>query len=239
MRGAGGIAVISSAGIIAAGLGTRLAGARPGTIKPLIEIAGRPLVCWVAAGLQSAGIERITLLHNSRGAAIGPLLAEAFPKIKFRFLSADTPSSWASFRLVAGALAETESRFLMSTVDTLAPQAEVARFADAAKDADAALALTRFVEDENPLWADIGPSGWITAMGPDSKKKETVTSGLYALSRKAVEGFDADYARLRDFWTALVRNGAPVRGVVLGDTVDLDRPEDFKAAEALLAPAKR
>ena len=231
--------MIRSAGIIAAGLGTRLSSSHPETIKPLVKIGGRPLVCWIVSGLQTAGIKNITLLHNSRGGEIELVLTTAFPDITFNFLTADTPSSWASFRLVASELAKSNERFLMSTVDVLAPETEVVRFAETAADSNAALALTRFVEDEKPLWADLGTDGTVCAIGPDASKKETVTCGLYALSRAVVDKFDADYARLRDFWTELIRNGTPVRGVILGDTVDLDRPEDFKAAETLLASAAK
>ncbi len=229
--------MIRSAGIIAAGLGTRLSASHPDTIKPLIEVGGRPLVCWIIAGLQSAGIERITLLHNSRGVKIEEILKSAFPELAFNFLTADTPSSWASFRLVSTELAKSNERFLMSTVDVLAPEEEVKRFAKEAADADAALALTRFVDDEKPLWADLDSNGNVCAIGLDASKKETVTCGLYALSRKVVAGFNSDHARLREYWTALVRSGSPVRGIILGDTIDLDRPEDFKAAETLLASA--
>lgn len=231
--------MIRGAGVIAAGLGTRLSASHPETIKPLVEIGGRPLVCRVVDGLQAAGVERVTLLHNSRGGAIEPVLSKAFPNLVFDFLTEDTPSSWASFRRVAAALAKTDAKFLLSTVDVIAPAAEVARFAQEAARSRAALALTRFVDDEKPLWADLGDDGNVAAIGPDASKKETVTCGLYALSREIVERFDADYARLRDFWTELIGKGTPVRGVVLGDTVDLDRPEDFKAAEALLAAATK
>lgn len=226
-----------AAGIIGAGLGSRLAGSHPGTPKPLVELAGRPLVCWILDGLREAGVSRVTMLHNSSGDAIPGVLRGAFPDLAFRFLRADTASSWESFRLVASSLAETEERFLMSTVDVVAPPSEVRRFAEEAAGAPAALALTRFVEDEKPLWADLGPDGLVSALGPDATVRETVTCGLYALTREVAAGFKSpgDYARLRDFWTDLVRSKTGVRGVVLSDTVDLDRPEDFKAARALIA----
>ncbi|OIO05308.1 MAG: hypothetical protein AUJ52_13945 [Elusimicrobia bacterium CG1_02_63_36] len=234
--------MIRAAGIIGAGLGSRLANSHPGIPKPLVELGGRPLVCWVLDGLREAGINSVTLLHNSSGDAIPGVLRAAFPDFDFRFLRADTASSWESFRLVASSLAETEERFLMSTVDVVAPPGEVRRFAQRAAEADAALALTRFVEDEKPLWADCDQDGFVDALGEDATVRETVTCGLYALSRAVAGNLKSPdaYARLRNFWTELVRSRTPVLGIVLSDTVDLDRPEDFKAARALIAEtAKR
>lgn len=229
-------APLKAAGVIAAGLGERLAGSHPGVPKPLVPVAGRPLVHWVVSGLLAAGAERLVVLFNSRGDATRGSLARAFPAARFEFLRADTPSSFESFKLVAGTLAAAEERFLMSTVDALVPPAEAARFARealAAPEPDAAVALTRFVEDEDPLWAERGPDGLVTAFGAAVRRRETVTCGLYALTRRAALGLPPSAARLRDYWTGLAAAGRPVRGVLLSDTVDVDRAEDIPAAERL------
>ena len=51
----------------------------------------------------------------------------------------------------------------------------------------AALALTRFVDDEKPLWADLSPQGVVEALGEGARRRKTVTCGLYGLTRKAVK----------------------------------------------------
>ncbi len=235
------------AGIIAAGLGERLQGTHPGTPKPLIEIAGRPLIDWVVDGLKDAGVERLTLLHNSRGDALRPHLKEKFPDLRWTFLRADTASSWETFRIVASALAQQAESFMMSTVDALVSPEDSARFAREAlapwKETApaAALALTRFVDDEKPLWADANADGRITALGPDAARKDAVTCGLYALTRAAAEAMPplSGHGRLREFWTALVQNKIPVRGIVLNKSLDVDRPEDIGAAEEFLKVRKQ
>lgn len=235
------------AGIIAAGLGERLQETHPGTPKPLVEVGGRPLIDWVVDGLKGAGVERLTLLHNSRGDALRPHLKKEFPGLSWTFLRADTASSWETFRIVASALSQQAESFLMSTVDALVSPEDSARFAREAlapwqeTTPAAALALTRFVDDEKPLWADADADGRITALGEDAARKDAVTCGLYALTRAAAEAMPplSGHGRLREFWTNLVRNKIPIRGVILNKSLDVDRPEDIGAAEEFLKVRKQ
>jgi len=227
-----------AAGVIAAGEGSRLAASHPSTVKPLVPVAGRPLSHWVAGTLRAAGARSLTVLTNSRGGAVAPSLAAAFPGLAFDFLSRDTSSSYESFRLVSRRLAETEDSFLISTVDALVPPADVERFwteCRAAR-ADAGLALTAHVDDEKPLWADVDAAGRITALGDDARAKKLVTCGLYFMTKAAAARLPepAAHARLRDFWRSLISAGARVAGPVLSKTLDVDRPEDVLAAEAYL-----
>ncbi|MBI5200115.1 MAG: NTP transferase domain-containing protein [Elusimicrobia bacterium] len=220
------------AGIIAAGLGERLRSA--GTVKPLVPVAGRPLVHWTVAGLQHAGVDSITILLNTKGGEVRRSLAAAFPKIDWRFLEWDSPSSWESFRRVSVELAAQAERFLVSTVDALARPDDVARFAARAKDSDAALAVTPFIDDEKPLWAD-SENGRIVAVGADSVKRDRATCGLYGLSRRLAAGLpEQKHERLRDYWTSLCRSGVSIAAVELEKTIDVDRPEDLAVAEDFL-----
>ncbi|MDE2142492.1 MAG: NTP transferase domain-containing protein [Elusimicrobia bacterium] len=227
-----------AAGVIAAGEGSRLAHSHPGLVKPLVSVAGRPLSHWVVGSLRDAGARELTVLTNSRGGAVPPSLKAAFPALPFDFLAADTASSFESFRLVARRLAERHEAFLISTVDVIAPAADVARFwAECrASRADAGLALTAHVDDEKPLWADVDETGLVTAVGDDARTRRRVTCGLYFLSRASVERLPeaSAHARLRDYWRSLIASGARVSGPTLSKTLDVDRPEDVAAAEAHL-----
>ena len=226
------------AGIIAAGDGSRLAQSHPATVKPLVPIAGRPLAHWIVDGLKSAGVKNLVVLTNSRGSAVGPSLSTSFPEMAFDFICADTASSFESFRLVALRLAEANDAFLISTVDALIPSPDIQRFFNEcrAARADAGLALTKFVDDEKPLWVDVDEVGLATAVGADAQSRSAVTCGLYYMTRAAAERLPpaSAHARLRDFWTGLVRERARVAGVVLAKTLDVDRPQDVAAAAEFL-----
>jgi NDP-sugar pyrophosphorylase family protein len=227
-----------AAGVIAAGEGSRLSRSHPSVIKPLVPVAGRPLSHWVVGTLRAAGARGLTVLTNSRGGALPPSLSAAFPGFAFDFTTADTASSYESFRLVSRRLAEREESFLISTVDALVPAGDVARFwaeCRAAR-ADAGLALTAHVDDEKPLWADVDEAGLVTAVGDDARTRRRVTCGLYFMTRAAAARLPepAAHARLRDFWRTFVASGARVSGPTLSKTLDVDRPEDVAAAEAYL-----
>jgi NDP-sugar pyrophosphorylase family protein len=232
---------VCRAGIIAAGHGSRLADSHPGLVKPLVPIAGRPLCHWVAASLRQAGVQEITLLHNSAGRAVRESLERAFPDLAWTFLQADTASSWESFRLVSRALGETADSFLVSTVDALVPPADAARFArlSAARGAAAGLALTAFVDDEKPLWADLDDAGFVTALGEACTRKRYVTSGLYFMTAAvAAQMPEAQaFTSLRRYWMSLLDAGVPVAGEPLSKTLDVDRPEDVAQAEGFLKEA--
>ena len=227
-----------TAGIIAAGEGSRLAQDGAGVIKPLVLVAGRPLSHWVVDGLSHAGAQAITVLTNSRGGAVAPSLVSAFPHLHFDFITADTASSFESFRLVGSHLTAQADDCLISTTDALIRPNEVATFMRAcrASKTDAGLALTNFIDDEKPLWVDTDAKGQVTAIGDDCKLRRTATCGLYYLTRAAAQRLPAakTHQRLRDYWISLITSGTPITGVVLSKTIDVDRPQDLAAAELFL-----
>jgi NDP-sugar pyrophosphorylase family protein len=228
----------SWAGIIAAGDGLRLQKSHPGLPKPLVPVLGIPLAERVALSLFKTGAGSIVLIHNSRGRAIRTHLKTSLPQIAWTFIEADTESSWHSYRLVCQALAEKAGEFLVSTTDALIAPADVARFGAEMKRLKpfSGLALTEFIDDEKPLWADL-QNGKITRLGENSVDRRHVTAGLYFMSQDAaLQMPEADScSRLRQYWTALAASGAEIAGLSLGKTLDVDRPEDIAEAERCLA----
>ncbi|MFA5162166.1 MAG: NDP-sugar synthase [Elusimicrobiales bacterium] len=223
------------AGIFAAGEGSRLQAAFPGTPKPMVPVRGAPLIEWTVRLLRQAGIENATILLNSKGRSAKEHLKKTFPDMKFVFIIKDTKSSYESFRLVAQTLAEETDKFMMSAVDSLYNPADLAEFINYAgrTEFDAALGITDRIADEKPLWADINEKGRITALGEKAKRKIYATNGLYCLAANIAREMPepARYGALRQYLGELVSGGKTVMSALIPQSVDVDDETDIKLAE--------
>lgn len=219
-----------AAGVIAAGQGERLrAGGWRGS-KAMLPVAGRPLIDHTLDRLDQAGVGRVVVLINeAAGDARDHLRARTAPIVQL--VVRTTPSSFASFALVAGLLGDGPA--VVSTVDSIMPRQAFAAFLDAAAARPDALTLgvTRHVDDEKPLWATCAADGRVTALG--GERGTHVTAGVYAWSAP-LPPVGQGFARLRDYLGALVAAGHPVFGADLPDVLDVDRPADVAAATAAL-----
>jgi NDP-sugar pyrophosphorylase family protein len=146
-----------------------------------------------------------------------------------------------SFLLVLEALAGgADNRVLISTVDTVVPGGAFAAFVGAARagDADVTLALTTLVDDDHPLRVRLDADGRVIAIGDAADGSPLVTAGYYFVHPRVLG--EADRARrqgvsaLRAFLGLLIERGYRIDGVVMPDSIDVDRPSDVVVAERLL-----
>lgn len=221
--------------VIAAGEGRRLREAGVATPKPLVRVAGVPLLETVIGNFLEAGIRPVTVIVSEAHAACADWARERFPGADLRLIVRTTASSLESFTAVLAA--SPPGRVLVSTVDAWCAPAEFHGFAEraAGRPLEATvLGLTRLVADEKPLWTRVDAGGRITALGgPDG---DAVTAGLYLVSERA-RGLTPPrgLARLRDHLGFMLAHGEPMFGELMGTVVDVDRPEDVALAEALHA----
>lgn len=225
-------------GIIAAGLGSRLRAGGYAMAKPLVPVAGLPLIGSVIRNFVGAGIRSLRIIVNEREQDCVAWARERFPGLDLDVLVKTTASSLESFlRVVDGA----SGRILVSTVDAWCREGDFARFVAAARarPADATvLAVTPLVDDERPLWADVDAAGRITALG--GARGAFVTAGFYLVpdrERRAVP--PAGLGRLREYLAWLARSGTPLYGEVIQTVVDVDRAQDVALAESLALTARR
>jgi len=220
-------------GIIAAGAGSRLRQAGWPMPKPMIPVAGVPLIAHVIGNFVAAGITSLAIIVNEQGHACAAWVRSRFPELDVRFIVKTTRSSLESFREVATQLGSGPA--LMSTVDAWCPQGEFVKFMRAARQypPDAmVLAVTPLVADERPLWVSLDASGRITGLGADSG--DMVTAGMYIVPERVRQiSPPGELGRLREYLVWLVKRGDPVYGVSTQNVVDVDRAEDVALAETL------
>ncbi len=220
-------------GILAAGAGSRLKSAGWTMPKPLVPVAGTPLIERVVRNFSAAGIASLVVILNEEERECVEWVRARFPTLDLRFIVKTTRSSFESFREVAGAIGR--RRALISTVDAWCPEADFVKFVESARQfpAEAAvLGLTPFVADEHPLWADLDAKGRVTRLGGSAGA--LVTAGIYLVpARITALSPPAGLGSLRDFLAWLVARDEPVYGTVIPTVVDVDRAADVALAEAL------
>ena len=220
-------------GIIAAGDGRRLRGDGWSVPKPLVRVAGVPLLEVVVRNFLAAAITPISVIVNERDEDCVAWARTCLAGADLRFIVKTTASSLESFTRVAAA--GLPGSMLISTVDAWCRPDDFARFVAAARrrpPTAAVLAITPLVADENPLWVTVGPGGRVMRVGGSSG--DAVTAGLYlmpeALRRQVPP---AHLGRLREYLAWLVERGEPMYAETIETVVDVDRASDVALAESL------
>jgi NDP-sugar pyrophosphorylase family protein len=224
------------AAIIAAGLGERLRGAGIKSPKPLVEVAGKPLIDYGLGAIAAAGLSHVCCIVNEQSQGIEDHCRQAWPGLRFSFVRRTTPSSMESLFALQPLLQE--DRFVLLTVDAIFPPAVLRDFLTAAQarpGADAVLAVNAFVEDEKPLWIASDAKGRITALGAAAESSGLVSAGFYVFSPVIFTEIEAArasaFSALRQFLGHLLDSGYRLDAEIVPKTVDVDRAEDIASAE--------
>ena len=228
-----------SGGIIAAGEGTRLRQAGWMVPKPMVPVAGVPLIESTIRNFIAAGITRLSIIVNEQETECAEWVRARFPTLDLRLIVKTTASSLESFREVTREAGS--GRMLVSTVDAWCRPPDFAGFVDAARRRPleaTVLAVTPLVEDEKPLGTVLDADGRVLSLG--GAAPTLVTAGMYLVSERArrLEP-PARLGRLREHLQWLLEMGEPMYGEVIETVVDVDRAEDVALAEALASRAAK
>lgn len=226
------------AGIIAAGQGDRL---RQGGIlvpKPLVTIGGEPLIARAIRAATHVGVTSIACIVNDLNPAVADYLRSTSWSVPLELIVKTTPSSMESLFSLAPLLSD--EPFLLFTVDAVFEFNVLRRFLTKARrrSGDGALAVTRFVDDEKPLWARLDKDQKIVALGEEARPGRYVTAGFYYFKPEIFSMIDAarikGFNALRQFLDLLLKNNYSLYGVPVSMTVDVDTPEDIEKAHKYL-----
>ncbi len=196
----------------------------------MTPVDGRPLIGHALDRFRAAGVRRASIVINEGSDDCRHWLSEHGRDLDLDIIVRTTPSSYASFEIVAARLAGAPA--LITTVDAIMPADAFQHFISSAASLpnDAiVLGLTDHVDDDNPLWATLDGDGRVLRLGGDQGSH--VTAGLYWLPADRDGEPTARFDRLRDYLKWLVDEGRPVYGVVLPLVFDIDRAHDVEAAE--------
>jgi NDP-sugar pyrophosphorylase family protein len=216
-------------GVIAAGHGTRLRADGYRMSKAMTPVGGRPLIGHALDRFRAVGVRQATVIVNEESDDCRRWLSEHGRGLDLDVIVRTTPSSYASFALIAARLAGAPA--VITTVDAIMALEAFRHFVDSAvrfPDDVVVLGLTGHVDDDNPLWATLAEDGRIRRLGGD--RGSHVTAGLYWLPAVTPPAATAAFDRLRDYLKWLVDKRS-VYGVVVQQVFDIDRARDVEAAE--------
>jgi NDP-sugar pyrophosphorylase family protein len=217
-------------GIIAAGHGTRLWADGYRVSKPMTPVGGLPLIGHALDRFRAVGVRQATVIINEGSDDCRHWLSDHGRDLDLDLIVRTTPSSYASFEIVAARVAGAPA--LITTVDAILPADAFQHFVSSASsfpDNAVVLGLTDHVDDDNPLWATLNGEGRVLRLGGDQGSH--VTAGLYWLPADRGVEPKMRFDRLRAYLKWLVDEGRPVYGVVLPLVFDIDRAHDVEAAE--------
>jgi len=228
--------------VLAGGEGTRLAAGGITVSKPMVLVGGKPQIVRQIETLAMLGCSGITCMVRDDYPEAQDAVLDRKWKVPVNVCLCHTPSS---LHTLAEGLSETGEGAVFATMVDTVMRAEDWRtaFAGSAaaleKRADVALLVTPFVDDEAALWVRRGPDGRVTQLGKDPVEPRCVTGGVYALrpgiGELAHAAVKSGMHRMRAFLSDLVEKGLVVQSVEVPRVIDLDRPQDLAAANALIA----
>ena len=129
--------------------------------------------------------------------------------------------------------------FLLTTVDSIFREEEFARYLLHAQHqrADGVLAVTNFIDDENPLYVQMDQMLRIQSFSK-SEQSLWVTGGLYIFHPRIFQEIDKvleqKIERLRNFLSYLLLHGYALEGFPFSKIIDVDHARDIHVAEELL-----
>ncbi|MDE6511421.1 MAG: hypothetical protein K2L00_04960, partial [Muribaculaceae bacterium] len=154
--------------------------------KPMVPLFGKPMIGVLIETLMKCGAGRICVGANARMQQLLDYLeglkGEGLP-VEVRPIITD--NSYCTLKAASEGI---EGKFIAMTCDAIFPTDEFKTYVKAVAEAPADTALmglTRFVEDESPLYARISESGEVTDYrygGEPFAEGTVVSAGLYGLS---------------------------------------------------------
>ena len=247
--------------VIAAGEGSRLAQEGVEQPKPLVPVCGKPMIERLLDIFIDCGATEIVVIVNEWSTAVREHLQSMKLPVPLRLVVKTTPSSMHSLHALSPYLRG--ERFCLTTVDTIFREEEFKkyiRYFEATKDIDGCMAVTPYVDDENPLWVGVEEQtnadgeSLLDRQGSHKKPRITgfhdrqegddhfISGGIYCLSDKALDVLDLcmeqGMSRMRNFQRQLVAEGLKLEAYPINKILDVDHKEDITKAEAFLRPLK-
>lgn len=234
---------MTSAVILAGGLGTRLRSVVPELPKPMAPISGRPFLehqmdYWIAQG-----VDHFVLSIGYRYEVIVDHFGDNYNGAVIDYVIEETPLGTGGGLLLAAEKVTSGESFLLLNGDTYfaVDLNKLVEFS-VANDADWCFSLFRANEEGRYMGLDVSPQGEILSLKSDpGKLGRLANGGVYWVNPRALRNdnfLPGDKVSLEDdIFQAAMQEGRRLLGIEFAGTfIDIGVPDDYRRAPALLAP---
>lgn len=224
--------------IIAAGEGSRLRNEGFSTPKPLIKINGCPLIERLINQAIDNSFSEVCIIVNDIYPEVKTFInSKSFP-IPVHLIVKSTPSSLHSFYELRHFIQD--ESFLLTTVDPVYKTDAFTNYLRFIKEHNGPIgimALTRYVDDEKPLWV-VTENMRIIAYQSERGDSQYVSAGFYFFTPLVVKflelAISLNMSKMRSFQQFLIDKGEQLIGFDMGEVIDIDHLKDITAAEKIL-----
>ena len=232
--------------ILAGGQGSRFVKEGYECPKPMVPILGVPMIGMLTDTLMDCGAEHIYVGANAGMHRLLDYLDDLKGQgVPMTVIPVVTDNS---YRTLMAASAGIEGRFIAITCDAIFPVDEFREYVRAVEetpDDEALMGLTRFVEDDSPLYVRISAGGEVTDYrygGVPFDEGTVISAGLYGLSGKimdVISGLAREPESLSDFQRLLAaEDKVKVMPYEFTIAFDVDNTLDRLHAEEFLARSR-
>ncbi|MDO5759816.1 MAG: NDP-sugar synthase [Bacteroidota bacterium] len=227
--------------IIAAGEGSRLRKEGFESVKPLVKVKGEYLIERLIRIFRDNNAEQITIIINEESKELEKFLNSRTFGVKINLVIKSTPSSLHSFWNIIHNSNFTEC--CLTTVDTIFNEKDFKEYISkfvVSKDCHALMGITKYIDDEKPLYVKTNKEENRIEAYLDKKEKgvDSVSAGIYCLRKEALHIVDdcieKGVSRMRNYQRALLENNLRVEPFLFGKVIDIDHLTDIAKAEQLI-----
>ena len=232
---------MTSAVILAGGLGTRLRRAVPDLPKPMAPINGKPFLEYLMRYWRDQGINHFVLSVGYRYQAIIDYFGTQFEGVSLDYVIEESPLGTGGGLILASKKVNQQENFLLLNGDTYfeIKLKDLINFSNKT-DADWCFSLFRTSEVGRYLGMNILPGGRITSLKSDTKILERLANGgVYLVNPRAIiaiQFFAGDKLSLEeDIFPMAMATKQRFYGIEFQNTfIDIGMPDDYYRASTLL-----
>ena len=228
-------------GIIAAGQGSRLCDEGIEVPKPLVKINGETMIGRLINIFGRCSADSVSVVINAEMPEVADFLEELSKNVSFKlnWKIQSTPSSMHTLDVLTS-LIGVNDKCIVTTVDTIFLENNFRKYVEAFRNegnkVDGMMAVTRFIDDEKPLYVATDSSDYITGFYDQPEKDiKFISGGIYGLTAPCLkvlkDCISQNVSRMRNYQRALISNGLRLKAYDLGKIIDVDHAGDIKTAE--------